>query len=240
MYERPSTRHKLLSRDASLNEGSASDFERIAGEVVVGREEMKRACPVPSSNHAKGRKKSKREFNNLHMMFASRRNASCSLCWDKGHRAMGFKCRIEAAYKANLIKWCDITEMAKTLGNPLYYEVKQPDEEASWRIHEWFSNGRSTAIPAGARHLVLLDIYYCGMERPVFKYNWIEVTVLGDRGKELSGWKKAYFTAHEIGEWLQTNCTSKQRNKHCLSTLREQTAKIQLSQDNVCFDLVLS
>jgi hypothetical protein len=60
---------------------------------------------------------------------------------------MGFKCRIAAAYKANLIKWCDITEMAKRLGNPLYYEVKQPDEEASRWIHEWFSNGRSTAIP---------------------------------------------------------------------------------------------
>jgi hypothetical protein len=27
-----------------------------------------------------------------------------------------------------------------------------------------------------------------------------EVIVLGDRGKELPGWEKAYFTAHEIGE----------------------------------------
>jgi hypothetical protein len=60
---------------------------------------------------------------------------------------------------------------------------------------------------------------------------------LGGRGKELSGWE-AYFPAHEIGEWLQKNCLSKQRNKHCLSTLREQTAKIQPLQDNVCFDLV--
>jgi hypothetical protein len=89
MYERSSTRHKLLSRDASLNEGSASDFERIAGEVVGGRQEMKRACPVPSSKHAKGRKKSKRETTNLQMV-ASRRKPSCSLCWDEGHRAMGF------------------------------------------------------------------------------------------------------------------------------------------------------
>jgi hypothetical protein len=80
---------------------------------------------------------------------------------------MGFKCRVVAAYKANLIKWCDIAEMAKRLGNPLYYEVKQLDEETSRRIHEWFSNGRSTAIPAGGRHFVLLDTY-CGRERPVF------------------------------------------------------------------------
>jgi hypothetical protein len=48
----------------------------------------------------------------------------------------------------------------------------------------------------GARNLVLLNTYYCGMEKPVFKYNWTEVTVLGDRGKELSGWERALFTAH--------------------------------------------
>jgi hypothetical protein len=53
MYERSSTRHKLISRNASLNEGSASDDEGIAGEVVGSPEEMKRSCPVPSSNHAK-------------------------------------------------------------------------------------------------------------------------------------------------------------------------------------------
>jgi hypothetical protein len=47
----------------------------------------------------------------------------------------------------------------------------------------------------------------------------MEVTVLGDRGKELSGWEKAYFTANETGEWLQKNCLSKQRNKHCFIEL---------------------
>jgi hypothetical protein len=82
------------------------------------------------------------------------RNPSCSLCWDEGHRAMGFKCRVVAAYKTYQIKWSDIPEMAKRLGNPLYYDVVQPGEEASRRIHEWRST--STAIPAGARHLVLL------------------------------------------------------------------------------------
>jgi hypothetical protein len=128
--------------------------------------------------------------------------------------------------------------MAKRLGKPLYYEVKQPDEEESRWIHKWLSNGRSTAISAGARLLVVLDTNYCGMERLVFKYTWIEVTVLGDRGKELLGSEKAYFIAPEIGDWLQKNCLSQQRNKHCLSTLREQTAKIQLSKDNVCFDSV--
>jgi hypothetical protein len=51
---------------------------------------------------------------------------------------MRFKCRVVAEYKANLLKWCDIPEMAKKLGNPLYYEVKQPDEEASRRMQEWY------------------------------------------------------------------------------------------------------
>jgi hypothetical protein len=45
IYERSSTGHKLLSWDASLNEESASDFERIAGEVVVGREENETSLP---------------------------------------------------------------------------------------------------------------------------------------------------------------------------------------------------
>jgi hypothetical protein len=53
MYERSSTQHKLLARNASRNVGNASDFERIAGEVVGGWQEIKRACPVPSNTHAK-------------------------------------------------------------------------------------------------------------------------------------------------------------------------------------------
>jgi hypothetical protein len=89
-----------------------------------------------------------------------------------------------------LIKWSDMPEMAKRRGNPLYYDIKQPDD------YEWFSNGGSTAIPTEARHLILLHIYYCGMEKPVFMHSWIEVEVLGDRGKELLGWEKAHFTAH--------------------------------------------
>jgi hypothetical protein len=72
----------LLSRDASLNEGSASGFERIAGEVVVGQEEMKRTCPLQSSNHAKGRKISKREISNLQTHLARCAGTRAPGRWD--------------------------------------------------------------------------------------------------------------------------------------------------------------
>jgi hypothetical protein len=132
-------------------------------------------------------------------------------------------------FSAYLIKWSDIPDMAKRLGNPLSYEVKQPDEEASRWVHEWFSNGGSIATLAGARHLVLVDTDYCGMDTPVFKYNWIEVTLLGDRGKNCRV-ARTLTSPPRIGEWLQKICLS-QRNEHCLSN-------IQLSQDSVCFDSV--
>jgi hypothetical protein len=57
MYERSSTRHKILSSNASVNERSASDDEGIANDVESTRQEMKRACPVRPNNHANGRKK---------------------------------------------------------------------------------------------------------------------------------------------------------------------------------------
>jgi hypothetical protein len=75
------------------------------------------------------------------------------------------------------------------------------------------------------------------MPNPLFIHNWIEVTVLGKRGKELSGWEKAYFPAQQIGEWLEKNCAVKQRTKRSLSAFaraREQTANNQLSQERLC------
>jgi hypothetical protein len=38
---------------------------------------------------------------------------------------------------------------------------------------------------------------------PLFNHNWFEVKVLGKLGKELSGLEKAYFPAHQIGEWRE-------------------------------------
>jgi hypothetical protein len=47
---------------------------------------------------------------------------------------------------------------------------------------------------------------------------------------------KAYFPTQQIGEWLEKNCTLKQRTKHCLSALREHTANTRLSQGGVCVE----
>jgi hypothetical protein len=110
-----------------------------------------------------------------------------------------------------LLRWSDVPELAKKLGNPAYYEVEHPEEETKRRIYQWFSHGVSNSIPADAWHLVLLDTYYCAMPNPLFIHNWIEVTVLGKRGKELSGWEKTYFPAQQIGERLEKNCAVKQR-----------------------------
>jgi hypothetical protein len=100
------------------------------------------------------------------------------------------------------------------------------------RIYHRFPRGVpiSNAIPADAWYLVLLDTYYCAMPNPLCSHNWIEVTVFGKRGKELSGCENSYFSAHQIGECLEKNCASKQRTKRCLSTLLEQQVNIQLSQ----------
>jgi hypothetical protein len=98
-------------------------------------------------------------------------------------------------YKANLIRRSDVPDLAKRLGNPAYYEVKQPDEETKRRIYRWFSLGVSNSLTAYAWHLALLDTYYSAMPNPLFIHNWIEVTALGKRGKELSEWEKAYLPA---------------------------------------------
>jgi hypothetical protein len=163
----------------------------------------------------------------------TRRKPSCSLCLEEGHRARGYKCRIVSEYKANLIKAGEVMEMAARLGNPAYYEVKQPDDETRERIVEWISRGGSNAVPSDAWHLVLLNIYFSTMENVTVMYNWIEVTVLGKRGVLLEGWETAYFPAHEIGTWLEKNCASRQRKKHCLSALRKQTAIHHLSQESM-------
>jgi hypothetical protein len=74
MYERSSTRHKLLSSSASLNERSASDR---SGEYPTRNE--KELAQYHQTTMPRGCKKSKREMANLQMMVANRRSPSCSL-----------------------------------------------------------------------------------------------------------------------------------------------------------------
>jgi hypothetical protein len=48
-------------------------------------------------------------------------------------------------------------------------------------------------IPKDTRHLMLLNCYFCAMENQLFQYNVVEVTILEERGNELSGYENAYF-----------------------------------------------
>jgi hypothetical protein len=108
-----------------------------------------------------------------------------------------------------------------------------PDEDTRQRTHHWFSRGGANTIPSGACHLVLLNTYICDTANLHSNYNLIEVTLSGERGTEFPGFEKAYFSAHQIREWLLKNCKTKQRKKHCLSTLREQTANQEAQQDRM-------
>jgi hypothetical protein len=122
--------------------------------------------------------------------------------------------------------------MTEKLGNPDYYEVKQPDQNTRQLILQWFSRRCSNAVPTAAFHLVMLNTYFCATANLHYKHNLIEVTLLDERGKKLPGFETVYFPAHQVREWLQKHCTAKQRKKHCLSTLREQTANRQESLDD--------
>jgi hypothetical protein len=88
--------------------------------------------------------------------------------------------------------------MAKRLGNPDLYEVKQPDEGTNESIQQWFSSAGCIAIPPTACHLVLLKTYFSANENLHYNINLIEVTILEENGLKLSGWEKAYYPAHQI------------------------------------------
>jgi hypothetical protein len=52
----------------------------------------------------------------------------------------------------------------------------------------WVENIISDGIPKNAWHLVLLNCYFSAMENQQLEYNVVEVAVLEERGKELSGY----------------------------------------------------
>jgi hypothetical protein len=97
----------------------------------------------------------------------------------------------------------DVPDMAAGFGNPMLYEVNQPDDERKQMTRKGFEK---IEIPKIARHLVLLNLYFCGMENQLFQYNVVEVTVLEERGTELFGYENAHFPVYRIQEWLKENC----------------------------------
>jgi hypothetical protein len=205
---------RKMNEDTRLGAGGS-----IVGDVTG----MKRACPRPACNHSRKRLKSKEEKRNdsrRQMMISTTRKPCCTLCGDEGHRATGTRCRVVVTFKAPLIGWSDVMEMAEKLGNPMYYDVKHPNDETRKYIRQWFSRGGPHKIPSDGLHLVLWNTYFSSTDNLVSSKNLIEVTVLGKGGIELSGWGNVYFPAHEIREWLIKNCSMAQRKKHVLSNLR--------------------
>jgi hypothetical protein len=145
------------------------------------------------------------------------------------------KCPVVCKYKAPLLATGDVEEVVARSGNQLYYEVDKLDDEARERIDQWFSRDSTRAIPIEACHLVLLHTYKYATEtaNQESSDNIIAVAVLGERGKELTGWENAYFSAQQIQGWLTKHCSTKQKKKHCLSKLRKQITTGQRSDGNV-------
>jgi hypothetical protein len=104
--------------------------------------------------------------------------------------------------------------------------VKKRDDETKQRIMQWFQNNSLEEIPKDAWHLVLLNSYYCAKENPERSSNLVEVTVLAERGVEMSGYQTAYFPLYRIQQWLKENCCEHERKRHVLSRLQSQTGRI--------------
>jgi hypothetical protein len=145
------------------------------------------------------------------MMYAKHKTRCCSLCGEKGHRAVGAKCPVIVQYRIPLIGWNDVLHIAKRLGNPDLYELKQQDEGTKESIQQWFSNVGCHAIPSTACHLVLLNTYFSANENLHYNFTLIEVTILEENGTKLSGWEKVYCPAHQIRECLERHCASQGR-----------------------------
>jgi hypothetical protein len=181
MYHRSYVGQQPSSIDGAAAEGSTlADGEHIEGNTADLQPTMKRAAPAPPSNHVKKRLRSEME-----MRIGNHQKPSCSLCGTVGHKAVGTQCPIVARCRAPLIPWREIENMAGRLGNPEYFEVKQPDDATRQLIQEHLRRTGSNVIPSDACHLGLLNTYCSQTEHQHVNFNWIEVSVLGQRGKEL-------------------------------------------------------
>jgi hypothetical protein len=233
MYHSSSTGANRVSKGGIVAEGCILEGgDCTDGEAVTYQATMKRAAPAPPNNHGKKRLRSGMEMRN-----ANHQKQSCSLCGMVGHKAVGTQCPVVARCKAPLIPWRDIENMAGRLGNPEYFEVKQTSNVTRLAIQQHLSQGSSIAIPLEACHLVLLNTYCLQTENKRSNFNWIEVAVLGQRGKELPGWERAYFPDYQIGNWLRKHCASPGRKKNVLSALRCRSAdhcQTSNTPDNSC------
>jgi hypothetical protein len=60
----------------------------------------------------------------------------------------------------------------------------------------------------------------------MFQFNVVEVSVLEERGAEISGYEEAYFPVYRIQEWLKENCCKRKRRRHVMSKLRKEARSL--------------
>jgi hypothetical protein len=216
------TQDDTISRTSTFDhdDDDEDDEYSVSNNVVEKEVPMKRGAPllVDHSNHGKKRLK---VMNHETFIKSSRQQTCCTLCCNVGHNAKETICPVVTKYQALFIDSKDVPELAASVGNPLYYEVKKPDSETKQSIMSWIEKGNLYDIPCHAHHLVLLNCYFCARENQPWYFNLVQVTVLEEGGKELSGYQIAFFPVYKIQEWLTKQCVRQGRNnKHVLSTLR--------------------
>jgi hypothetical protein len=185
-----------------------SMFSRKSTGNMILSQDMIRGGPPAPNNHSKKRKLS----SNERMINSTKKKSCCSLCFRPKHKAS--RCHLLNGYKAWLVPWKSVNEIATTLGNPLYFEISVPDKETQQAMERWIASGNSNTITEDAIHLVLQNSYFSPIPDQPFKYNVLEVTVLGKGGLHIPGFEKAYYPVHTVVSWVLKNCTVTRRKKH--------------------------
>jgi hypothetical protein len=216
-FTRSCTPHRPSSEDAPESGGNGK------GNC------MKRGGPPLPSSRPKKRLASKNEV----MLNCTKAKPCCSLCKRPRHRANGTRCPVSARYNSYLVQWTDVRAMAAKLGDPFFYEVRQSDEETTQLMNQWVLDGNSKDIPKDAWHLILINTYFGPIPNESSQRNIIEVTILAEGGRELSGYEKAFFPVHRIHNWMIKHCTMRHQKKHVLSTLRCGTAMKRGAKDHI-------
>jgi hypothetical protein len=83
--------------------------------------------------------------------------------------------------------------MAAKLGDPFFYEVRQSHEGTTQLMNQWVLDWNSKDIPKDAWHLILINTYFGPIPNESSQRNIIEVTILADGERELSGYEKAFW-----------------------------------------------
>jgi hypothetical protein len=85
------------------------------------------------------------------MRNSSGTKSRCSLCWSIG---AGIRCEAVERYMATLVDNTDVSDMAAGMGNPMLFEVKQPEDDTKQTIRQWFEIIVSDELTINVQNLV--------------------------------------------------------------------------------------